>query len=180
MHFFRRFLTKSVAFPLVHFFRADFPPFCPLLLWSGAQKTGMQHFGGKCNAFAAPFLAPRRTADRPSLSHRNDELASPAIAVQNLQSPDISDAIVVPIFLIPARPRKPACTKKCIPNWGRTSVYLLQQHDHGRPAIQSPAEESAAPPLHPSPISLRLCSHPKSGMPHHPTGEIARSQECMV
>ena len=65
--FLGRFLMKSDASLLMHFFRAAFTPFCPFSLWSEPQYPVMHHFLGKCNSFAAPF-APSAPApkDRPS------------------------------------------------------------------------------------------------------------------
>ena len=156
-----------------------FTPFFALFSLVGSPIDSNASLLGQMQHFRGPFRAPRRIAKRPPLSHRNDELASLAKAVQYQQSPDISDAIIDPVLLIPFRPRKSTCIKEYIPKWGRTSVYLRQRHDHDQPASQSPAEDTAAFVLHSSPLSLRLCS-PQSGMPHHPAGEIARSQECMV
>ena len=115
---FADFLMKSVAFPLVHFFVTFFALFCPFSLWSGAPKQ-------KCNTsrppFAPPFRAPRRSAERPSLSHRKDELASPAEAVQNRRSPRL-----------PASPRKPTCAYERIPNM--TNFHMIQPTTIRRPA----------------------------------------------
>ena len=94
-------LHESDASLVMHHFRTVFRPFS---LWSGAQFPVMHHFLGKCDAFADPF-APRRSAERPSLSHLNEEPESAPQAVQHWRRPRIF-----------ARPRKPTCTYERIPH----------------------------------------------------------------
>ena len=84
--FLGRFFTKGDASPLMHFFRAVFRPFFSLVR---IPKTTNASLFGKMRCFRGPFRALRRSAERPSLSHRNDVPASPAKAVQSRQSPRI-------------------------------------------------------------------------------------------
>ena len=131
---FPRFLTKSVTSPLEHFFVTFFAPFCPYFSLVRSPKNRNVTLSLKMQRFRDPFRSPRRSAERPSLSHRNDEPESPANAVQNWRRPRI-----------PARPRKPTCIYESIPKWWRTFIYLIQRQHRGQSAILSPPEAPAIP-----------------------------------
>ena len=102
---FHRFLMKSVAFPLVHFFRNFFPSFLPLFSLVRSPKNRNATLSLKMQHLRGPFRTLRPTPERPSLSRRNDEPEPPAGTVQNWRRPRIF-----------ARPRKPTCTYERIPN----------------------------------------------------------------
>jgi len=158
---FPRFLTKSVTSPLEHFFVTFFALFCPSFSLVRSPKNRNVTLSLKMQHLRGPFRAPRRSAERPSLSHQNDELASPGKAVQNWLSPRI-----------PARPRKATCTYESIPNSEELSYDSTNDDTAASPQSDLLQRRRQLPFLAPC-----LCSHPKSGL-HPVRPSVAASREA--
>ncbi len=145
--------TKSVTSPLEHFFVTFFAPFCPSFSLVRSPKNRNVTLSLKLQHLRGPFRALRRTAERPSLSHRNDEPKSPAKDVQNWRRPRI-----------PVRPRQPTCTYESIPNSDELSYDSTNDNTTAGPQPDLLQTRQQFPFLTPlsSLLSPRPSPHPKS------------------
>lgn len=91
---FRRFLKKSVASPLVHFFSRRLSSLLPFFTLVRSPKNG--------NAtLSRPLPDPQPQRRQTDLSHQHDELAYPPRAVQNLKIRTFQTPLFCPHYASP-------------------------------------------------------------------------------
>ena len=155
---FPRFLTKVLHFHWCIFPGTFFALFC-LFLSGQEPKNRNATLWRKMQHLRGPFRVPRRSAERPSLNHRNDELESPAEAGQNGR----------------VRAFPPACASqrahmKASQNGGELSYILSNDNTAASPQSGLLQRRRQFPFL-----AHCLCSYPKSGLHPRPTSSNAKS-----
>ena len=137
---------QKCCISIVAFFRNIFPSFLPFFSLVRSPKNRNATLSRKMKHLRDPFRALRRTAERPYLSHRNDEPESPGKAVQNGK-----------VRASPHVPASPICPNERIPNGDELSYDSTNDNTATVPQSALLQRRRQFPFLAPN-----LCPHPKS------------------